>query len=250
MRRLACLMVLATVLGGVFAAGPASAASRGFELFNNSNTDLVLFQAQQITESPRCTTCEAETIAMEFEGRPADGSTLKAGRVDDWELKYGFGFHWHVPQYAAELVYTIPGAPDPTFVIWKIYTYDTENESSCEMSGTESVLQRYNCVAEGLHLELYDRPNERLVAAPEPGTVAEFHRLSKKDRRAFALDFMPKHSVSPCGGRSLTRKEVLDVLPEIVRYVRPGRDPADGSYISPGTPIGEGIGHILGNIGC
>jgi hypothetical protein len=250
MRRLVGLMILATVLGGVFAAGPASAASRGFELQNKSSTDLVLIGAQVIVEAPRCTTCESEAIAMEFEGRPADGSTLKQGSVDDWELKYGFGFHWHVPQYAAELVYKIPGAPDTTVAIWKIYTYDTENESSCEMFGTESVLQKYNCVAQGLNLEFYDRPNERVASEPDPGTVAEFHRLSKKERRAFALDFMTKHSVSPCGGESLTRKEVLDVLPEIVRYVRPGRDPADGSYILPGTPIGEGIGHILGNLGC
>jgi len=45
---------------------------------------------------------------MDFEGRPENGSPLKPGGTDAWELKYGFSPFGGV-QYAAELWYDIEG---------------------------------------------------------------------------------------------------------------------------------------------
>lgn len=91
-----------------------------------------------------------------------------------------------------------------------------------------------------------------LAATPNPKTVAQFHRLPKTQRRQFAIEYMTTHGVDPCdqGESPLSREEARNIAYVIVNEVRPGPDAADGSFIKGSTPIGEGIRHILGNVGC
>jgi hypothetical protein len=84
----------------------------------------------------------------------------------------------------------------------------------------------------------------------EPKTVAQFHRLPKRQRRSFALDFMTTHRVSPCRSGPLTREEALNILRPVVEDVKPGYDAADGGSIPGKAPVGYGIRRILANIGC
>src|SRR5690349_15324733 len=89
--------VLVIVIGCVLAAallvaGPASAASRGFKLHNESNHGLVLEAAKPVP-AYKCLDlrlCVPTHNRMDFEGRPADGAVLHPGHTHDWELKYGF----------------------------------------------------------------------------------------------------------------------------------------------------------------
>lgn len=63
---------------------------------------------------------------------------------------------------------------------------------------------------------------------------------------------MTTHGVDPCdGGRSpLTREQTRNIATVVAEDVRPGPDAADGTYVRGRTPIGFGIRHLLGNIGC
>lgn len=84
----------------------------------------------------------------------------------------------------------------------------------------------------------------------QPKTVAEFHRLPKRERRSFALAFMTTHPVSPCRPGPLSREEALNILRPVVEDVKPGYDAADGGSIPGDAPVGNGIRRILANIGC
>jgi hypothetical protein len=84
----------------------------------------------------------------------------------------------------------------------------------------------------------------------QPKTVAQFHRLPKRERRSFALGFMTTRPVSPCRPGPLTREEALNVLRPAVEDVKPGYDAADGGRIPGDAPVGYGIRRILANIGC
>jgi hypothetical protein len=248
------LAVLLVVLGSVLAAGSASAASRGFELENSSGTDIVLQQPQRITEPPRCTTCEQRLIPMAFEGRPADGATLPFRKIHDWELDYYFGAHWHIPQYAAELVYEIPaeqGQPK-AIVVYRIYTYILENESTCELFGPHKAVAKYGCSAEGLQLEFTGPGVGAAPQGEEPQTVADFHALPRKERRDFALNFMTTHKVDPCseGTRPLSHEEALGFLNLVASTVRPGHDAADGGSMAADFPLGGAIRRVLADAGC
>jgi hypothetical protein len=81
-------------------------------------------------------------------------------------------------------------------------------------------------------------------------TVAQFHRLPKRERRSFALAFMTTHPVSPCRPGPLSRDEALNILRPVVEDVKPGYDAADGGSIPGEAPVGYGIRRILANIGC
>jgi hypothetical protein len=143
-------IVLGLVLvGALFTAGPASAYSRNFKLTNKSSAGLTLVTAKPVPTVTciNITLCANNNYPMDFEGRPGDGSALKAGGSDSWDLKYAFAFTGGV-QYAANLWYKIAGTDD--LVNYTIYTYPTSNESSCKVEGTH----KYTCVAEGLKLEL------------------------------------------------------------------------------------------------
>jgi hypothetical protein len=132
----------------LLAAGPASAASRGFKLHNKSSVELQLVNAKPVP-SYVCNSvvhCVPSHYRMDFEGRPGDGALLKPQGTHTWELKYGFSPFGGV-QYAASLWYKIVGTED--LVNYQIEVYSTSNESSCKVIGT----QKYTCVAGGTDLE-------------------------------------------------------------------------------------------------
>ena len=107
--------------------GIASAASRGYDVHNASKHTLKLEKAEPLP-NVICngTICVPATHPMDFEGRPANGSTIKPGGKDRWELKYGFGL-----TYAAVLKYKVEGT-DATFEA-TIQTSTFSNDSACKV---------------------------------------------------------------------------------------------------------------------
>lgn len=146
---LACGLATALViaLGG---SEPASAASRGFKLENKSGNALKLFAVQPVP-TVKCVApirCVETNHDMAFEGRPSDGSVLDPGKIDVFDLKYGFSLFGGV-QYAANLWYKIQGDNDPdNNVYFTIETYSTTNESACRINNTS----KFTCTAEGTQL--------------------------------------------------------------------------------------------------
>jgi hypothetical protein len=122
------------VAGALLAAGPASAASRGFKLHNHSRHALRVESARQLP-SVICNSvlCVPTHYPIAFEGRPQDGAVLNPGAPPhDWELKYGFNLVLlHETQYAAVLTYKIVGT-DGT-VEYTIQTTPTTNNSACKV---------------------------------------------------------------------------------------------------------------------
>lgn len=122
---LACVLAAATVL---VTAGPASAYSRGFRLKNNSEKTLTLIGAfkvpARLCNGPHCVNTHHP---MRFEGRPPDGSPLKPGGVDGWELEYLPG-----ETYAAILKYRI--GDNDGIVEYTIKTSTFSNDSSCTVT--------------------------------------------------------------------------------------------------------------------
>jgi hypothetical protein len=243
-------VLLVSVFVCALAAGTASADSRGFKVTNHSNNDLTVLAAQRIVEPP-CAGCTPVAFEMEFEGRPKDESTLKPTGVDDWELKYWFSFFSQGPHYAAELIYRIKGTP--AVVIWKIYTYNFSNESTCELYGELPVIVKFGCKAEGLSLEFHDAiKTQATEAVAEPQTVAQFHHLAKPARRTFALHFMTTERVNPCtdGKTPLGGKAARDALGQVVAQVKPGLIDNESAPISGDAPVGLGIRVVLEKDGC
>lgn len=120
---LACVAMTALVF-----AGSASAASRGYRLHNNSGHTLKLDKAAPLpTVLCNQTICAKTEHPMDFEGRPGDGSLLKPGGVDTWELKYFFG-----KTYAAELKYSVEGSN--ATVTYTIETSTFSNDSACKVT--------------------------------------------------------------------------------------------------------------------
>ena len=141
---LGCLIATA-----LLTAGPASAASRGFKVHNESTHALHL-EAAKAVPTYVCvdlTRCVPTHYPMDFEGRPHNGAVLPAGQTHTWELKYGFSIFGGV-QYAANLWYKIAGT-DGT-VEYTIETWSTSNESACKISGTK----QFTCTAAGTKLTL------------------------------------------------------------------------------------------------
>lgn len=140
--------LLACVLAGaLLAAGPASAASRGFRLHNQSTHALQLETASQL---PRvlCNSvlCVPTHYPIDFEGRPHDGAVLQPGGTHAWELKYGFSLILHETQYAAVLRYKIVGTGGT--VEYTIQTTPTANDSACKVIPAQVGV----CTAGGLAL--------------------------------------------------------------------------------------------------
>jgi hypothetical protein len=144
----ASAIVLACVVAGaLLATGPASAASRGFKVHNQSSHTLRLEGARRVptyvcVDIARCVPTH---YPMDFEGRPSDGSLIHPGNTQVWELKYGFSLLGGV-QYAANLWYQIVGTNDS--VEYTIETWSTVNESACKVNGTT----KFACTAEGTKL--------------------------------------------------------------------------------------------------
>jgi hypothetical protein len=243
-------VMLVSVFVCALAAGTASADSRGFRVKNNSDNDLTVVAAQRIVESP-CAGCAPTAFEMEFEGRPKDESKLEPTGVDDWELKYWFGFFSQGPHYAAEVIYKINGTP--AAVIWKIYTYNYSNESTCALHGELPVISKFECKAEGLNLEFHNASKAQATeAVTEPQTVAQFHQLTKPERRTFALHFMTTERVDPCtdGKAPLGEKAARDALGQVAAQVKPGLTDNESGPISGDAPVGLGIRVVLEKAGC
>jgi hypothetical protein len=253
-KSIALTAVLVSVLLCALGAGSASAASRGFKLTNASDHELKLVAVQRIVRS-ECSGCIPLPFAMEFEGRPKDGSTLKSGATHDWELKYGFGIS-QGPYYAAELIYDIAGGKVGTepVVVFKIYTYAYSNESTCQLHGAdEEFVAGFECKAEGLKLTFRNAGKAKGTAADlRPQTVAEFHRLPRAERRAFALEFMTTEPVDPCtkGKTPLDAEAAEDALGRVVEQVRPGLTESEGRPIPGDAPVGLGIRAALEKNAC
>jgi hypothetical protein len=143
----AAILLACVLAGALLAAGPASAASRGFTLHNQSGRVLRLEGARRVPTfvCGDISRCVAIHYPMDFEGRPLDGSLMHPGNTQTWELKYGFSFTGGV-QYAANLWYTIEGTNDS--VEYTIQTYSTANESACKINGST----QFTCTAEGTKL--------------------------------------------------------------------------------------------------
>ncbi len=129
-------LLACAVAGALLTAGPATAASRGFRLHNNSRHAL---RVESATPVPRCPGsnshhCVPAHYAMGFEGRPGNGGVLKPGAPPhDWELKYQFNLDQQplTIQFAALLTYKIEGT-DGT-VQYVIATTAFTNDSECRV---------------------------------------------------------------------------------------------------------------------
>jgi hypothetical protein len=133
---LACLALAALCF-----ADTAGAYSRGFRVKNNSDQTLTLIGASKIParlcNGPHCVNTHHP---MSFEGRPKDGSTLKPGGVDGWELSYLPG-----EKYGAILKYEI--GDHLGVVEYTIETSTFSNDSSCKVTPGAG-----KCSAGGLQL--------------------------------------------------------------------------------------------------
>jgi len=126
-RRIAGALIC-LALGALCFAGTASAYSRGFRLKNNSDRTLTLIGVSKVParlcNHDRCVNSHRP---MRFEGRPADGSTLKPGGVDGWELEFLPG-----ETYGAILKYEI--GDHFGVVEYTIETSTFSNDSSCKVT--------------------------------------------------------------------------------------------------------------------
>lgn len=142
-------IVACVLMGVLWAAGPASASSRGYLIHNYTDHDLRVVGATSVPADP------GVFYHFGFEGRPHDGTVLKSREgVQDWQLKYEFG-----RSYAARLLYKIHGTDGS--VAFRIQTSTTSNDSTCEITGVSG----YFCTAEGLVLSVR-KGGPRCLAAP------------------------------------------------------------------------------------
>ena len=126
-RTSAAVPVCAVAATLVAQTGVASAASRGYDVHNQSHHTLKLEKAEHLpTVLCNGSICVPTHHPMDFEGRPADGSLIKPSGKDRWELKYGFGY-----TYAAVLKYKVEGT-DATFEA-TIQTSTFSNDSACKV---------------------------------------------------------------------------------------------------------------------
>jgi hypothetical protein len=141
-RRALAIMLGCVALTALLFAGSASAASRGYILHNKSNKTLELVNASPLPATI-CNgfICVDTHHPMDFEGRPADGSTLKPGAKVNWELKYKFS-----DTYAAELKYKVQGTD--AIVTYTIETSTFSNDSACKVTPPSAG----KCTAGGLQI--------------------------------------------------------------------------------------------------
>jgi hypothetical protein len=148
-RIMAFVIFFACVLSSaVLSAGPASAASRGFTLTNESTATLRLEGVSHIhhTLCGQFGCVSNVPYPLEFEGRPHSGSEINPGETQRWELKYGFSINLNEVQYAARLTYKIEHTNAK--VEYTIETTPTSNNSTCEVIPASAG----QCTATGLAL--------------------------------------------------------------------------------------------------
>lgn len=126
--RALAIMLSCVAMTALLFAGSANAASRGYRLHNKGDQTLKLVEASRLP-AVVCNgfICVKTEHPMDFEGRPENGSLLKPGDTDSWELKYGYG---HI--YAAELKYKIVGTE--ATVTYTIETSTYSNDSACKVT--------------------------------------------------------------------------------------------------------------------
>jgi hypothetical protein len=139
-------------------AGAADAASRGFQVTNNSTRDLRLVSVAPVPEvicggySDTDFGCVPAYYDMVFEARPADGSTLVGGQSHTWELKYFynvadlFGVNYN---YEAKVTYKVAGGVGQ--VVMTIMTSNYTNDSTCTIVSSKSLR---SCTAAGRHITI------------------------------------------------------------------------------------------------
>jgi hypothetical protein len=136
------IMLGCVALTALLFAGTASAASRGYVLHNKSDKTLELVNASALPGTV-CNgfICVDTHHPIAFEGRPADGSTIKPGASINWELKWQFQ-----TTHAAELKYKILGTD--AIVTYTIETSTYTNDSACKVTPPSAG----KCTAGGLNL--------------------------------------------------------------------------------------------------
>jgi hypothetical protein len=141
------LPVCAAAATLVATTGVASAASRGYDVHNRSGHTLRLEKAEHLpTVLCNGSICVPTHHPMDFEGRPENGSLIRPGGKDRWELKYGFGY-----TYAAVLKYKVEGT-DATFEA-TIQTSTFSNDSACKVVPASAG----KCTAEGTSIS-FNKP--------------------------------------------------------------------------------------------
>jgi hypothetical protein len=127
-RATVALPVCAAAATLVATTGVASAASRGYDVHNQSGHKLRLEKVSHVpTTLCNQVLCVPTNHPMEFEGRPDTGSQIHPGGKQRFELKYGFGY-----TYAAALFYKVEGT-DATFEA-TIETSTFSNNSRCKVT--------------------------------------------------------------------------------------------------------------------
>ena len=112
-------------------AAPASAASRGFTVTNNSSATLQLEGLNKVHCTVKAgSACERGGFPMEFEGRPDVGSDIAPKGSQRFELKYGFDIGAGA-QYAAQLTYKIEHTNAKLEI--EIWTTAYVNGSTCKV---------------------------------------------------------------------------------------------------------------------
>jgi hypothetical protein len=143
-------LALACALAGtLLTAGLASAASRGYKIYNLSSHPLRLVGAEPVLDPHYGAPPQpGHYYLMDFEGRPKDGDVLMPGAPPhDWELKYNF-----LQTFAAGLTYDIVNGSDPKDHYKATLKSDqTSNDSTCDIDRRLGV-----CTAEGLKLTVSD----------------------------------------------------------------------------------------------
>lgn len=140
------IVLACAVAGTLLTAGPASAASRGYKIYNLSSHPLRLINAEPVQRDG--------ATGFDFEGRPIDGDVLKPGAPPhDWELKYPLGTSKTF--YSAKLNYDIVGTGERYTAALKTGVYT--NDSYCEFPSKLG-----SCTAEGLRLTVTDPPGTKI----------------------------------------------------------------------------------------
>jgi hypothetical protein len=146
-RRAIAMLSGCVLAGALLTAGPASAASRGFVVHNQSTHVLHLEAVKAVRCSEVCTHdgCRTTIWPIGFEGRPAVGSVLNPRRSERFELKHDFSIFGGI-RYAANLWYKVGNTGAK--VEYTIYVFNFSNESGCTMHPATAG----RCTAEGTKL--------------------------------------------------------------------------------------------------
>lgn len=139
-------------------AGVAGAATRGFQITNNSARDLQVVGAAPVADficggsSDTDFGCQPGYHDMKIEDRPADGAILGRSQSQDWELEYFynigdlFGVNYN---YAAKLTYKVVGGAGQ--VVVTIMTSNYANDSTCVIVNSKSLR---SCTAAGRQITI------------------------------------------------------------------------------------------------